>query len=396
MQFITVEKAYELVLQNTLDFGTEEIPFLESVERVLAEDILADRDFPPFDRVTMDGVAIRADDYERGNRKFKIDNIQFAGEPALKLEQQNACIEVMTGCSLPANTDSVIRYEDIVRNGGYMILQNDLQVNTNIHYKGYDRKLNEIVLPKGHQIKSPDLGILATVGKSIVKVKKQPNVAILTSGDELVEVDVTPLPHQIRKSNIFVIASSIKPFCAKIAHFHLADDLTQTLEKIKEIEYDFDVLILSGGVSEGKKDLIPTALEQLNYTRIFHKIRQRPGKPMWFGRKENKIVFALPGNPVSAFMCACRYLKPWLLISSGIQLRPEKAILSSNINFKPELTYLMQVKLENQEGQLMAIPVEGHGSGDLANLSDADAFLELPLNASDLYQAGISYNLWRF
>ncbi len=396
MEFISVEIASRLINQYPLILEEEKIPFEKSTGRVLREDILADRDFPPFDRVTMDGIALHSSSYLKGQRVFPVQGIQYAGEPALTLENENMCIEVMTGTPLPKGADTVIRYEDLEIVEGNATLQDQLPVKRNIHGLGSDRRKGEIILKKGAPITVPDLAILATVGKPEVLVSRLPSVSIVTSGDELVEVHQTPLPHQIRRSNVYAIAELIKPFSNMVSHSHIADNLDATTSELKLLLEKHDVIILSGGVSAGKKDFIPQALENIGFEMVFHKIAQRPGKPMWFGRKENKLVFALPGNPVSAFMCAVKYVKPWFQKCMGLAEKPEYAFLGKNVNFKPNLSYFMQVKLQNEKGKLIALPEEGHGSGDLANLSNADAFLELPQKEESLYEKGEVFRVWRF
>ncbi|WP_304231854.1 molybdopterin molybdotransferase MoeA [Jiulongibacter sediminis] len=396
MDFITVQKATELILKETRDFGEEKIAFLQSAGRVLAEDICADRDFPPFDRVTMDGFAFRAKDYVSGCRTFNILGTQYAGEAAVRLNQKETAVEVMTGTPLPGGADSVIRVEDTTVLDGKLILPDGQEVKKNIHYRGIDRKKGDVILKKGHLLKTPDMAVLATVGKTEVLVKSRPKVAVITSGDELVEVHEMPEPHQIRKSNVYAISEHISNLCETTDHFHITDDLEETTSKLQELLTNYDVLILSGGVSAGKKDYMPTAMEKVGVEKVFHKIQQRPGKPMWFGKKGEKVVFALPGNPVSAFMCAVRYVKPWLEACFGLQPKAEHAQLGVEVTFVPKLSYFMQVQLVNDKGVLKALPNEGHGSGDLANLSDADAFLEMDLREGSLYNEGDAFQVWRY
>jgi molybdopterin molybdotransferase len=396
MELISVENAIEIVLSKTQKFGEEVIDFQASKGRVLAENILADRDFPPFDRVTMDGIAFLGDAYLSGQRLFDIENIQYAGESQKELVNKNACIEIMTGASLPFGTDTVIRYEDISIANGKATIKDGLTMFKNIHAKGHDRKNGEVLLPIGHQLKSADLAVLASTGNEKITVNTLPKVAIVTSGDELVEVNEMPKEHQIRKSNIYAISSLLKPYSAHIQHFHLLDELKESIEKLTDFAKNVDVIVLSGGVSAGKKDYLPEALEAIGVKKLFHKISQRPGKPMWFGKKEDLIVFALPGNPVSSFMCAVRYVLPWFKKSIGIKIVEETAVLAQDVIFKPTLSYFMQVNLLQENGTLKAIPIEGGGSGDLANLSLADAFLELPKQDSSEYLAGQVHRYWRF
>ncbi len=396
MELISVERASHLVQSKIHSFGEEQISFQMAKGRVLAEDIHADRDFPPFDRVTMDGFAIRSEDYRQGVRQFQVSGVQYAGEAAGKLLMAGEVMEVMTGTPLPEGCDSVVPIEVCVTEGSALTLPEGLEMERNIHPRGSDRQAGDVILAAGRYLKAPDLAVLATVGKVQVQVKKRPAVAIITSGDELVGVTEQPQTHQIRKSNVYAISACIGSFCERVEHFHLPDDLPVTVARLRELLQTFDVLILSGGVSAGKKDYMPLALEELGVQKVFHKIQQRPGKPIWFGQKEQKTVFALPGNPVSAFMCAVRYVKPWLQGCGDIDPKPEYAILNEEILFKPRLGYFMQVRLLNEGGRLLAIPCEGHGSGDLANLSDAEAFLELPMRETDSYEKGEVFRVWRY
>ena len=179
---------------------------------------------------------------------------------------------------------------------------------------------------------------------------------------------------------------------------HIPDDPEITRQKISECLQNYDVIILSGGISMGKFDYIPKALEELSVKKLFHKVQQRPGKPFWFGTNDNGVVvFALPGNPVSTFMCLYRYMMPWLKASMGLPFSENKhAILNTDFSFAPALQYFLQVKLNlDSEGHLLAEPVEGNGSGDFANLLDTDAFMELPLERNN-FAKGEVHRIWPF
>lgn len=396
-EFITVEEAEATILSKAASYGEEKVELLSAKRRVLAENIFADRDFPPFDRVTMDGIAIDSKLYIAGQRIFEIEAVQYAGDAVKKLENSKSCIEVMTGAVLPIGTDSVVRYEDIKLLENNAKINDDCKMGVNIHRKGYDRKTRELILAKGKTIKAGDLAVLATVGKANVLVQKLPKIAIITSGDELVRVEDLPLAHQIRTSNVFAIHGLIEEYVSEITHFHLPDDLQLSIEKLAELADKFDILVISGGVSKGKKDHIPNALNAIGVQQHFHKVRQRPGKPFWFGTNENTAVFALPGNPVSSFMCAVRYLLPFLKKSIGQSaISQHFAVLDRDILFKPALTYFAQVNVYNENGIIKAEPVEGGGSGDLANLSEANAFLQLSNNQEGVYKAGTTYPYFSF
>lgn len=379
---ITVAQATQIILDNARPSKAEKVPLMQSNGRILREDIVADRDFPPFDRVTMDGIAIAFSSFESGQRAFRIESIQAAGASPLTLGNKENCIEVMTGAVLPEGTDAVIRYEDLKIEGGIATIQIEyLGFRQNIHHKGTDRQEDEVILWSGHEISPAEIGTLATVGKSEVWVSAFPKTAIVSTGDELVEVGEMPLPHQIRRSNVFSVAAILRGQCGVEADlFHFPDDEQAIAEGLEDILADYELVILSGAVSAGKYDFVPKVLEDLNVEKLFHKVAQRPGKPFWFGRRDDVVIFALPGNPVSAFMCACRYVVPYVKqqLCDSLELPKRTAALTADALFKPDLTYFLPVKVSITEGSFLATPVEGHGSGDLANLNDADGFLELP------------------
>ena len=376
---ISVAQALQTVLNSTQGFGVEEVPFLKSVGKVLKEDIVADRDFPPFNRVSMDGIAINHRFFEQGIIDFNVEGIQAAGAEQKTMTIDSNCMEVMTGAVLPINTDTVIRYEDVqIKNGIASINLKILELGKNIHSKGKDRIQGDLLIEKNTIISAAEIGVIATVGKATVKVAKTPKVIIVSTGDELVEVNENPLSHQIRRSNAFTLVSLLKKLGIKAKTSHIADDKEVLQQKIANYLKKYDVLIFSGAVSKGKFDFLPAVLAELKVEKLFHRITQRPGKPFWYGVKNNKPVFAFPGNPISTFVNCLAYFYPWYYKSVGIKVKEEMAILGEDVSFKPSLTYFLQVKLENKFGHLVAFPITGNGSGDLASLIKTDAFIQLP------------------
>lgn len=391
---ITVSEAEQIILSHRKDYGVESVPFLEANGRVLAEDILADRDLPPYDRVTMDGIAIRYADHESGNRLFRITATQAAGDAPILHLDAGCCLEIMTGAACSGDADTVIPYEKIqVSDGVARIVDEPVARGQNIHRQGQDRRQGETVMTAGHRIGPAHISMAASVGKSVLQVKKAPRIVIVSSGDELVEVTETPLPYQIRRSNNYSSWAVLKRhYGIEAEMLHLPDNEEIIRSEIARFQKDFDVIILSGGVSMGKFDYIPQALEATGVQLQFHKVRQRPGKPFWFGTFGDKgVVFALPGNPVSTFMCLHRYVLPWLEASLGFpEAAPLYAVLGKQVHFEPALTYYIQVKLaHSSEARLLAQPVEGHGSGDFANLLHADAFLELPAERNTFFEGEV-------
>ncbi|MDH5397264.1 MAG: molybdopterin molybdotransferase MoeA [Cyclobacteriaceae bacterium] len=394
---IEVKEALAAVLASARNFGVEEVHINQAIGRVLDENIYADRDFPPFNRVTMDGIAISSADYEKGVRKYGITGIHTAGAPEVDHAGEAKCLEVMTGAMVPKGADIVVRYEDItIADGVATVNVEGFVAWENIHIQGSDRKQGEELLRKGCLLRPSEIAILSTVGKGKIKVKKWPEVAIVSTGDELVGVDESPLPHQIRASNSFALKSALANKGINAHTHHLNDDERGLYKSLNEITKKYDVVILSGGVSRGKKDYVPGILDELGVEKLFHRVAQRPGKPFWFGKSEHCVVFALPGNPVSTFMCFQRYFISWLNTSMGIGEKKTFARLASDFEFKPDLTYFLQVRLEvSPEGIMMGHPEAGQGSGDLANLMDADAFLELP-RGRNLFKKGEVFPVLRY
>ncbi|MDN3549047.1 molybdopterin molybdotransferase MoeA [Mucilaginibacter aquaedulcis] len=395
----TVNEAEKLILAQLKDYGTESLPFEQTMGRVLAEAIKADRDLPPFNRVTMDGIAVSYQAITNGINTFKIIATQAAGEAPATISELDECIEIMTGAVLPASVDTVIRYEDVDINNGLASLKiTDIKQGQNLHLQGVDKKQGDVLAPAGQMITAAIISVAASVGKAELLVKKMPRVVIISSGDELVPVNQKPALYQIRISNSYTIKAVLQQHALQPDIIHIPDDPDVTRQQIEHCLQNYDVLLLSGGISMGKFDYIPQALEDSAVEKVFHKVAQRPGKPFWFGRHGNgAVVFAFPGNPVATFMCLHKYFLNWLRAVLGLQEQsPLYAVLDKDFQFLPPLQYFLQVKLQsNPLGQLTALPIEGNGSGDFANLADTDAFLELPLERSD-FKKGEVFKALRF
>ncbi len=389
---ISVEQVDELIGEHVLTLGTEKVSFEQSLGRILKQEVVADRDFPPFNRVMMDGIAIQYSSFANGKSKFEIEGLAAAGSPPMTLKNSANCIEVMTGAVMPANADTVIKYEEVDLVDGHAILKSDIAIKEgqHIHLKGTDRQKGTQLLSSERIITAAEIAVLATVGCDKVEVACLPKIAVIATGDELVDVDMAPKPHQIRKSNVHSLVAALQNKGFKADIYHFLDDKKSLNAGLEGILKHYNVVVLSGGVSKGKLDYVPEILTHLGVNKEFHFVKQRPGKPFWFGRYKTGVVFALPGNPVSTFVGMTRYVLPFLYRNTGILATKAKAVLTEDFSFKPNLTYFLQVKLAyNAEGKLMAMPVPGQGSGDLANLLDADAFLELPADRTDFKKGDV-------
>jgi len=398
---ITVEEADKIIFDDIQVLPATHIPLQESYGMVLREDLFADRDLPPFNRATMDGIAINFSSWEDGNRAFDVKGTQKAGSPSLTLENNAVCIEVMTGAVVPSGCDCVIPVENIEISNGKAKLRKELKLSRmmNVHVKGSDYQRKANLVPKGRRLLSPQVAVAAAIGKTEVLVTQIPRIAVIGSGDELVSIDQKPEPYQIRQSNSYAIQSAlVLQGYDDVTRFHIEDNKDKLRKRLGKILEDFDIVILSGGVSMGKFDYIPEVLNAIGVKVLFHQVKQRPGKPFWFGKsKEGKPVFALPGNPVSTQIGVYRHVLPYLNRAIGAQATlKEYAVLGEDIDVQTTLTYFLPVRIKSeQDGRLVILPVFPNGSGDYASIAKSDGFIELPPDTSQ-FSKGTSARLYRW
>jgi molybdopterin molybdotransferase len=401
---ISVEDATRQVLATTCLLPTETVPLALAVGRVLRQAVVADRDFPPYPRVTMDGIALRYSSLESGQTTFPIERTQLAGAEPTPLANPQAAVEIMTGAALPPGTDTVIRYEDLEFSDApsrqATVRVAPPRLGHNVHAQGSDQPAGAQLLAPGLVLSPAEIAVAATVGAATLAVARRPRVAVVSTGDEIVDIEATPLPHQIRRSNGPMLCAALALAGCESQEFHLVDDLASLKAELPALLAGFDAVLLSGGVSKGKADFLPQALRELGVTEIFHRVAQRPGQPFWFGQVSGgAVVFALPGNPVATFANYYRYVQPWLRQCQGLPAeasQPVFAELASPVDFKPALTYFLAVRLENApDGRLLAHPAPTAGSGDLAGLLAADGLLELAMGQTH-FAAGTAWPVWRY
>jgi len=382
---ISPSEADKTLHNHCFQFSTRICSLPEAQGEVLAEDCVADRPFPPYDRVQMDGYAFRFRDAEKADF-LKVQGVQYAGEISSEMLKPHEARKIMTGAVLPDDADTVSPREDCeVDNAGNLRFTQPPVQGQFISPKGSEEQQGHILFPAKTRLEAPELAVLATVGKAEVRIVQKPRVAIISTGDELVPVHEKPLPHQIRQSNGVMLDALLKPYAAKVTRLHLPDQPEIMHKKVAALLAENEVLIFSGGVSMGDKDYVPQILKQFDVKAHFHRVRQKPGKPLWFGTKSGKsTVFGLPGNPVSSLVCAVRYVKPWLRASLGLAAAEvPTAILTEDFSFSKPLTYFLSVKISYRFGHLLATPVRMKSSGDLAHLTRGDGLLELPAEQSD-------------
>ncbi|MDH4125874.1 MAG: molybdopterin molybdotransferase MoeA [Gammaproteobacteria bacterium] len=397
---LTTAEASAAILAVITGAKTETVALEKAHGRVLRQSVVAERDQPPFDRVTMDGIALSFAEFAGGTRRFPVQALQAAGDPALTLEAGN-CIEIMTGASLPAGADCIVPVERVGVQDGVATIENDYAATARqfVHARGSDHVQGTELLRPGTRISPVDIAIIASCGLRDVVVSQQPTIRVISTGNELVPAGAPIEPHQIRMSNGPAMVALLEQHgFTNCSHHHIVDEPALLRERIAGHLDEANVLILSGGVSMGKADYVPGVLKELGVEVIFHKVSQRPGKPMWFGMGPGgQAVFALPGNPVSSLVCCRQYVLPALYRASGLRdAPPEFASLAQAVTFSPALTFFLPVKLVSAVGgQTLAMPVHTNTSGDFAALTGTAGYVELALEESS-FPAGTGARLHRW
>ncbi len=356
-------EAIELLKNITIPFRTEKMPLAKTLGMNIAEKIVADRDFPPFDRVMMDGIAVK----DISAPTWKIEGILFAGEPAKAIKKMDGALEIMTGATAPRGTEAIIKIEDlkIEKKIASYIGKTPLEKGQFIHLQGADAEAGSILVKKRTKIGPVEIAIAATVGKAHIEVESKPHVHIFSTGDEIVGLHETPADHQIRSSNVMMLKSVLLSKGFKANSSHLADSAEKIKSSIDKALESNDIILLSGGVSAGKKDLVPGVLAEAGFETVFHKISQKPGKPLLVAtRHDGKVVFAFPGNPISTLTCFWVYFLPWV---SGEW--PEYSIKEIKFLPKPSAELDQWIPVEN--GEVLA----HNGSSDLISWSRADGLV---------------------
>lgn len=391
MQMISFKEAFDIVQEHIQNYGEEKVPFTRSLGRVLAQDIKADRDFPAFDRATKDGIALCYEAIENQKNEFVIQGVIAAGTPQVALDDKSACLEIMTGAVLPKGADTVVMYEHIQIAEGVARVQKQVSKGQNIHPKASDSVKAEVVIEKNTKISASEIGILAAVGAVEVRVKKLPDIGLISTGDELVAVHQSPLDHQIRESNTHTLHALLSKEEISASHHHLEDDKKLIISSLNELLNTKDVLMISGGVSKGKFDYIPDALDHLGVKKCFHKVKQRPGKPFWFGihPKSKTLVFSFPGNPVSTFVNYHLYFKPWLDLGLGIKPTSQQVVLGQSMSNEIPMTVFKNVYLKIENGVNTVYLVQENGSGDLISMGKTDGFVILPPQSNKLEKGSV-------
>lgn len=382
-EFISFEEALTIVLEHAAPGPTEHVPLRDAQARTLAAPVVSDADIPPFANSAMDGFAVRSDDLETIPVVLEVAQDIPAGSVPREPVAPGTCARIMTGAPVPAGADAVVPVEWTEPAGdGAVRFNRDIGAGDNVRAAGEDVRRGARVLDAGEVITPPVIGMLATLGVAAVPVRRRPKVAVIATGDELVDAAETPRPGQIRNANGPALAAQVLSAGGEaLPPLHAADDRT-SLQRVVERALEADVLLFSGGVSVGDYDFVKEVLDAMGTRFLFWKVRQRPGKPIAFGRMAERLVFGLPGNPVSSAMCFEQYVRPALARMLGRQsvVRPRfPATLTAAMPKKAGLHYFARgVAAFGDDRRLHVRDTGPQGSNLYSSVVKANCIIHLP------------------
>ena len=391
MAMIHVDEAREIILSKISAKGVEKVSINDALGRVLAEDITARRNNPPMDNSAMDGYAVIAADIQTATpdnpvKLEVVDNVPDGSVAQVTL-QNNQAIRIMTGAPIPPGADAVLMQEDTDKNGSGILAKDKAEVGENIRLAGEDVKIGEVVIPKGVTITPAHIGMMAVVGRSHIYVSQRPTVAILSTGDEIVELDEIPEGPCIYNSNGYMLAAQISSAGALPCYLGVAKDDEKDLMEKFDWALKCDIVVSSGGVSVGDYDLVKASLDKLGNEMVFWKVAMKPGKPLAFGKIGETPIFGLPGNPVSSFVSFEQFARPAIKKMMGakdVLPRTLQAKLTRTVRKKTGRLHFMSAVVSWDNGETTVTPAEEQGSGVLKSTVTANSLLVFPLEKDEL------------
>jgi molybdopterin molybdotransferase len=386
-EMITFDKAFEIVISTDFKTGDELVSYNDSAGRILAEDIISDMDMPPFNKAMVDGFACKKSDLDQ---ELEVIETIPAGKWPVREVGSHQCSRIMTGAALPPGSDCVIMVEDTRELPSNRISYNGSLTKENIARKGEDLKKGETVLRAGRLIKPQDIAIMATVGHILPRVSRMPRVAVISTGDELVEPDHVPGKSQIRNSNASQLLAQVSGSGAKGEYYGIVrDNKDETLAAVKKAIFENEIVIITGGVSMGDFDFVPSVLEEAGVRLIFSRVAVQPGKPTTFGLHPEAVVFGLPGNPVSSFIQFEMLIKPLIYKLMGHNFKPLNIRVPIRDRFTRSFSERMALIPVKITGDGKAAPVEYHGSAHIMALSETDGIIKLPAGINKIEEGEI-------
>jgi molybdopterin molybdotransferase len=391
---ISVDEALVQVLQSVAPLGVERVPLRNALGRVLAEEIRSDRDIPGFDNSAMDGFAVRAADVagagERTPRRLKvIETIAAGSMPTVPVGPGEAA-RIMTGAPVPQGADSIVPVERTRSSNGMVEILAAAAPGEFVRPRGEDLRVEELVMARGKRLSPSDIGMLASLNHAMLDVYRRPRVAIVATGDELVDVDRQPAGAQIVNSSAYALAAAVEECGGEAVILKAARDTPEEIRARLSEATALDAVLSTGGVSAGDFDHVKAILDELGMRTLFHGVAQKPGRPLKYGLIEKRPVFGLPGNPVSTLVCFYLYARPALLKMGGhtlLGLPRVTARCAADMKIANNLTEFVRVKLERRGEEFYALPAGSQGSNILSALSRADGLLIGPAR-ENLLKAG--------
>ncbi len=390
----TADEALQIVLDNVAQLGIERCSITEALGRILAEDIHSPRDIPGFDNSAMDGYAVRAADVASASearpvRLEVLETVAAGAMPSRELAAGQAA-RTMTGAPIALGADAIVPVERTRAEGNFVEITEPAEAGAFVRPRGEDIRRGDLAMSAGKTLSPSDLGMLASLNRSMIDVWRRPRVAIVATGDELVDVDQVPTGAQVVNSSAYALAGAIReagatPVILKVARDHPAEVRARLAEALA-----FDVVLSTGGVSVGQFDHVKVVMDELGLRQLFHGVAQKPGRPLKFGTIGGRPIFGLPGNPVSTLVCFYLYVRPALLRMSGASATglPRMTVrCASDIKTSQNLTEFVRVQLERRGAEVFATPTGYQGSGVFSSLSRAEALLIGPA-ASSVLKAG--------
>jgi molybdopterin molybdotransferase len=393
MSMIQVQEARDKILSGIKFKGVEKVTLDQALGRVLAEDVVSRVNNPPLDNSAMDGYALIAEDIQSATPEnpVKLEVVEeiAAGYTAKGTLKPGQAMRIMTGAPIPTGANAVLMQEDTQKDGNAILCMDKADVEENIRQAGEDVKIGEQVIKKGTTLSPAHIGMMAVVGRSQIAVGQRPIVSILSTGDEILELDDTPEGPQIFNSNGHMLAAQIKSAGGIPVYLGIAKDTEKDLMEKFESALKADIVVSSGGVSVGDYDLVKSSLQKMGQDMLFWKVAMKPGKPLAFGRIGDVPIFGLPGNPVSSFVSFEQFVRPSLRKTMGCSDLSHKTVqakLTRTINKKPGRLHFLSSIVSWADGEYTVTPAGEQGSGILKSAANANGLLIFPLEADEIKQ----------
>ena len=391
MSSIKVDEARKVILEKIKVQGTEKVSISEALGRILSEDIIARRNNPPMDNSAMDGYALKAKDIELATSEnpIKLEIIEdlAAGYSPKMTIQSGQAVRIMTGAPIPEGADAVIMQEDTERNENSVQVKDKAEIRENIRDAGEDVREGETVIKKGAKLLPAHIGMMAVVGRSSVLVGRRPSVAILSTGDEIKDLDDSLSGPCIYNSNGYMLAAQVKSAGGIPSYLGIARDNEEDLMEKFNWALQCDMVVSSGGVSVGDYDLVKASLKKMGQEMLFWKVAMKPGKPLAFGRIDNVPIFGLPGNPVSSFVSFEQFVRPSIRKMMGASQLSHllvQAKLTHTVHKKAGRQHFLSAYVKWENGTCTVSPTQEQGSGILKSTVNANGLLIFPLELTEM------------